>query len=69
MKRKTPTKKSGSGGHLTLDSRSGMSDPSAFPREWQKIRGSTDGHVGTQVVDGGVLGCADRNVCTTLVWC
>jgi len=30
MKKKTPTKKSGSGGHLPLDSRSGMSDPSAF---------------------------------------
>jgi hypothetical protein len=27
MKRKTPAKKSGSGDHLTLDSRSGMSDP------------------------------------------
>jgi hypothetical protein len=29
MKKKTPTKKCGSGDYLTLDSRSGMSDPIA----------------------------------------
>jgi len=30
MKKKTPTKKRGSGENLPLDSRSGMSDPSAL---------------------------------------
>jgi len=32
MKKKTPTKKSESGDHLTLDSSSGMSDPLSFPQ-------------------------------------
>jgi RNA polymerase sigma-70 factor, ECF subfamily len=44
MKKKTPTKKSGSGGNLPLDSRSGMSDPSAvLTEQFQANRSRLEG--------------------------